>query len=123
MVVGLILLRVGAGGGAVTARVTVVDTQPVLKQGAGLVTTTATVQMAATSAASTATVAWVVETTVVARITPPMVACIPLTKPAPVTVRAKSALPAATPAGVRLVTVGVGLRLAMVRAGLLARRV
>src|SRR5215471_19108475 len=53
-VLGLMLVRVGAGGGAVTARVTVLDTQPVLKQEAGLVTATATVPMVATSAAWTA---------------------------------------------------------------------
>ncbi len=53
----------------------------------------------------------------------PTVAVAPLTKPEPVTVRAKAGLPAATLAGVRLARLGVGLILATVMGGLVATRV
>src|SRR6266700_2355308 len=106
-VAGLMLESVGAGGGAVTLRARVLEAQRPPTQAAGLVTRTATVPWAATSAASTAMVSCVGELMVTVRAWAPTVAVAPLTKPEPVTVRAKAGLPAATLAGVRLARLGV----------------
>ena len=99
------------------------ETQLLPAQFGGLVTTTATLPTAATSAARTAIVTWVAETTVTARAMPPTVAVAPFTKPVPVTVRGKAALPAAMPAGLSEPRFGVGLMVTTLTAGLVAARV
>jgi len=108
-VVGLMVLRTGTPGAAVTLRFMLFDVQTPPVQDAGLVTTMATLPCVATSVACTAIVSWVPELTVAVRATPPTVAVAPFTNPVPVTVRVKAVLPAAILDGLKLLIVGVGL--------------
>src|SRR6266511_4062793 len=120
-VAGLMLERVGAGGGAVTLSESGLEAQRPPTQAAGLLTCTATLPCPATSPASTAMESCVGEIRVTVRGWPPTVAVAPGTKPVPVTVRAKAGVPAATLAGARLARLGVGLILATVMVGLAGR--
>src|SRR6266545_2534255 len=122
-VAGLMLERVGAGGGAVTLGESGLEAQRPPTQAAGLLTCTATLPCPATSPASTAMESCVGEIRVTVRGWPPTVAVAPGTKPVPVTARAKAGVPAATLAGARLARLGVGLILATVMVGLVAIRV
>jgi hypothetical protein len=106
MLVGEMLVSVGAGGGVVTVSVTLDDVPP---PGAGLKTVIACVPVEATSVARIAAVNDVVDPNVVTRSLPSTRTIAPLTKPLPVTVSVKAALPAATLIGAIVVIAGTGV--------------
>jgi hypothetical protein len=102
---GEMLANVGAAGGDVTVRVTLFDVPP---PGVGLKTAIACEPTDATSDASSAAVNEVAAPKVVTRSTPSIRTMAPLTKPLPVTVTVKAALPAAMLTGVIAVATGTG---------------
>src|SRR4030095_2761151 len=88
-VLGDRLDSVGAGGGAVTLSESALEAQRPPTQAAGLGTCTGSVPGLATAPASTAMESCVGEMRETGRGWPPTVAVAPVTKPVPVTVRAK----------------------------------
>jgi hypothetical protein len=119
---GVMPLRMGAAGGAVTESDTLLDVQPVEAHGEGLVTWIGTDPAVATSAAVTLMSSCVPLTKLTERAVPPTVAVAPLANPMPVARSVKLLRPATTLEGVRPVMVGVELRLATVSVLLVAAR-
>jgi hypothetical protein len=105
MLAGEMLVSVGAGGGDVTVSVMFDEVPP---PGVGLKTEIACDPTDATSDDSSAAVSEVAEPKVVTRSLPSTRTIAPLTKPAPVTVKVKAALPAAMLDGVIEVAAGTG---------------
>src|SRR5205823_9701287 len=91
------------GDGLLTLNVWAAEVPP---PGAGVTTVTCGVPAAATSAAAMAAVSCVALTNVVVRVAPFHLTVLPLTKPVPVTVSVKAALPAAVLVGDRAARVG-----------------
>jgi hypothetical protein len=120
---GVMLLKMGAAGGDVTASGVLFDKHPDVTHGVGFAMTMGTDPIAATSAAATLTSSCVPLTKLTARAVPPTVAAAPVMKPVPVTRIVKPALPATTLGGERAEIAGVGLMLATVKALLVAPRV
>src|SRR5205823_11547226 len=91
------------GDGLLTLNVWAAEVPP---PGAGVTTVTCGVPAAATSAAAMAAVSCVALTNVVVRVAPFHLTVLPLTKPVPVTVSVKAALPAAVLVGDSAARVG-----------------
>ena len=108
-VAGLMLVIVGAPGGAITLSVAPALVHPLATHGPGLTTVMLGVApCVSTSLASTVAVSVVALPNIVVRFAPSIWTVAPDTKPVPVTVSEKVALPAAMLAGLSVLIVGVG---------------